>query len=253
MTTLPTPRTILTSLINSIGTSSVSEEEVSTDQHTSQSLPKLFRPSHRALLTTLHVLFPTLLLPALDLLDHSLVTRIIPQEPSSAVHTTPTDIKTANPTPSSPEKPQAAFYLVRSAASVHPRRNAHRHPHPAVTTPYLVRLDAWNCSCANFAFDAFPASASASASAPVPDEILPPTWSDVAGSGVRQPTEGGTDGEWSFGGMALDPPGGRPDDVPCCKHLLACLLAERCGDVMGRYAVERRAGREEMAGLVAAT
>ena len=44
--------------------------------------------------------------------------------------------------------------------------------------------------------------------------------------------------------------GGGAAGVPACKHLLACALAERLG-LLGAYVGERRAGREEGAGLVA--
>ncbi|KAK0634723.1 hypothetical protein B0T17DRAFT_514141 [Bombardia bombarda] len=54
---------------------------------------------------------------------------------------------------------------------------------------------------------------------------------------------------WSFGGMTLD--GSDGGGVPICKHLLACLLAERWSAALGRYVVERRVGRDEMAGIVA--
>jgi len=39
--------------------------------------------------------------------------------------------------------------------------------------------------------------------------------------------------------------------VPVCKHLLACLLAERWEAALGGYVIERRVGREEMAGIAA--
>lgn len=68
--------------------------------------------------------------------------------------------------------------------------------------------------------------------------------------GVGEGTE--TDMEWSFGGMSLDGlAAGAGEGVPVCKHLLACLLADRWSVALGRYVVERRVGREEMAGIVA--
>jgi len=41
---------------------------------------------------------------------------------------------------------------------------------------------------------------------------------------------------------------GREGGVPVCKHLLACLLGERWGDVLGSYVKEKEVSREEMAG-----
>lgn len=59
--------------------------------------------------------------------------------------------------------------------------------------------------------------------------------------------------EKSFGGLSfngLRDGDGEPDGaVPCCKHLLACLLAERWEGVLGGFVKEKRVGREEMAGL----
>jgi hypothetical protein len=61
-----------------------------------------------------------------------------------------------------------------------------------------------------------------------------------------------TGAEWSFGGMSLDGiEAGAGEGVPVCKHLLACLLAERWGTALGQYVVERKVAREEMAGIVA--
>lgn len=57
--------------------------------------------------------------------------------------------------------------------------------------------------------------------------------------GLRQ-GEGGAGGGGGVGGP-----------VPCCKHLLACVLAERWDGALGRYVAERRVGREEMAGIEA--
>jgi hypothetical protein len=54
--------------------------------------------------------------------------------------------------------------------------------------------------------------------------------------------------EWDFGGRSFDGKGVR-DSVPVCKHLLACLLGERWGDVLGKYMKVREVNREEMAGL----
>lgn len=57
---------------------------------------------------------------------------------------------------------------------------------------------------------------------------------------------------WEFGGLSTDGKDGGADDrsVPCCKHLLACVLAERWEAVLGGYVEERLVSREEGAGLV---
>lgn len=77
--------------------------------------------------------------------------------------------------------------------------------------------------------------------------------------------DGGEEGEgeegWEFGGMSSDGVGalhggegdeGRGGNVPpCCKHLLACVLAERWAVGLGGYVNERVVSREEMAGIFA--
>lgn len=66
----------------------------------------------------------------------------------------------------------------------------------------------------------------------------------------KRPEPGGDEEqEWSFGGLSTDGLPGGAEGVPCCKHLLACLLAERCEEELGGYVKEVRVGREEMAGL----
>lgn len=97
---------------------------------------------------------------------------------------------------------------------------------------YIVRLGAWNCNCAAFAFSAFPGAASSLVFDPEDDD--------------EEADEGkGGGGEWQFGGVSRDGVGG---GVPCCKHILACVLAERMGGWVGGVK-EMEVGREEMAGL----
>ena len=95
-----------------------------------------------------------------------------------------------------------------------------------VTRTYIVRLASWNCTCASFAFDAFPPAKSA------------------YGTGHE---DGAMDTSWS-GGLSLD---GMTEDMPCCKHLLACLLAERWAVEHEDYVVTRHVTRDELAGIVA--
>lgn len=75
--------------------------------------------------------------------------------------------------------------------------------------------------------------------------------SEIDGSDMRIATKRELDsiaGDlWEFGGMSCD--GKIGGQVPCCKHLLACVLVERWEAVLGRYVVEKRVEREEMAGM----
>jgi hypothetical protein len=199
MQNLPSHRQFLTSLIESLSTGQ-SQPAINQEQ------PHLIPPDRRQLLLTLHVLFPSLLLPALDLLDRRLVTHIRnPDAPGSAA---------------------LQLYAVKSLATTLSRR---RRDAEYTARSYVVRLEAWNCSCASFALDAFP-----------PGEEI--------SSGNSERREQGS--AW-FGGMSLDGLEGFRADVPCCKHLLACLLAERWNNLLGGYIESKVVSREEMAGIVA--
>lgn len=60
---------------------------------------------------------------------------------------------------------------------------------------------------------------------------------------------GDADRPWEFGGLSADGRDGA-GGVPCCKHLLACVLAEKWNAVLGGYIEQRLVSREEGAGLV---
>jgi hypothetical protein len=111
---------------------------------------------------------------------------------------------------------------------------------------YTVRLEAWNCSCAAFAFSAFPGSAGPRSWAGIADdEQVGDRDVDVdldVDMDVREKS-----GEWQFGGLTFD--GREGGSVPVCKHLLACVLGEYWGDVLGGYVREKEVGRDEMAGF----
>jgi hypothetical protein len=111
---------------------------------------------------------------------------------------------------------------------------------------YTVRLRSWNCSCAAFAYEAFPGRNYSS-------------WKPWLELNEEDDQRGG-DGksevecqELEIGGLSFDgdvdgEKNGEEGRVPVCKHLLACLLAERWEGVLGVHVKEREIGREEMAG-----
>ncbi|KAI1341810.1 hypothetical protein F5Y15DRAFT_348175 [Xylariaceae sp. FL0016] len=266
-TTLPSSRALLTSLILTLTSTDVPEAASSarrlhsakTSQSTRQPVNplQLIPPSHRSLLTTLHVLYPNTLLPALDLLDRRLVTRII----VDARQTTDSDEDCENKPdsralPSQPHTTSRAnpsFHLVRSAQPPSRRQTHHNPPTgPGPGQCYTVRLASWNCSCAAFAFSAFPAAASSSASAgydikPAADAIS--RFAPRANESNDE-SEGNDIEDWEFGGLSTDGKAtGADSHVPCCKHLLACVLAERWANVLGDYVEEIIVGQEEGAGL----
>lgn len=195
----------------------------------------------KPILLTLHCLFPSDLLPALDLLDRCLVTRFVRaspiHEPSGASpirHREEEEGEEGEEDGAVSENKEdesaaAAVYYVRS--SQRSRFSGTTAAAGATGRNYEVRLRAWNCSCPAFAFAAFRPR----------DEDTREDWANHDegddGEGVRM-----NDG---FGGLAL---GER--EVPVCKHLLACLLVEM-GGVLGDLVNQRIAGKEEMAGWAA--
>jgi hypothetical protein len=52
--------------------------------------------------------------------------------------------------------------------------------------------------------------------------------------------------KWVFGGVSLG-----AEMPPVCKHLLACVLAEKCKGVFGECVEERKVGVELAAGWAA--
>lgn len=98
----------------------------------------------------------------------------------------------------------------------------------AASTHYEVRTSSWSCSCPAFAFSAFPAN--------------PPT--DEEDGDDETATGEDKEQQWIVGGLSLG------KDVPMCKHLLACVLAERGGLFEG-YVKTRKVSVEELAGWAA--
>ncbi|PNY25041.1 Uncharacterized protein TCAP_05020 [Tolypocladium capitatum] len=228
----------------------------------------------RHLLLTLHVLFPSVVLPALDLLDRRLVTRITvagerpgPDGPPrtgfthARGHNDDGDdddddaghlvedgggdgdggARAGQPTSSQhtgvDEAPFIRVYTVRSLASTLTRRS--RRDAASASKTYVVYLDAWSCSCASFALEAFTRHAQPAVKA---DAAAP--------SSPLAPDNDTRPGLSSFGGMGADGLPGHGGDVPCCKHLMACLLAEKWGDVLESRVDDKRATKEELAGII---
>ncbi|KAK0741760.1 hypothetical protein B0T21DRAFT_345646 [Apiosordaria backusii] len=283
---LPTSRTFLTTLINRLTTIPLNPPppQVSLDTQTPNALSRIPLP-HRHLVITLHVLFPNLLLPALDLLDRSLVQKLTLSDPNPNPRPPPIKIKTEPGLEQNPEDNDGddgdgeikaaegeGVYVVYSTTQPPPSRKRkaaavkteddHHHHHTdkgggggggemmdkMTGQKYLVHLTAWNCTCAAFAFSIVQSLLSESdqqpSSSPLPAELQ---LEDIGGEEAqdRQHTK------WEFGGMSTDGLGENGGGVPICKHLLACLLAERWGDALGEYVTDKRVGKWEMAGVVA--
>ncbi|KAG8160173.1 hypothetical protein KVR01_009709 [Diaporthe batatas] len=292
---LPTPRQLLTSLLSQIsripapdgpdlGDDTAQNRSTAaradpfperTGQPRANPL-RLIDPRHRPLFTTLHVLFPSLLLPALDLLDRGLVTRLL--APGGTAHETHEEHELgpqardpagagAPPTPA----PALSVYTVRSAQK--PTRRPYGGDAAAAASAsaatggssssnssssqraYVVHTAAWNCTCAAFAFSAFPSLSGPSLLVPAEgrgeDAVPAMTTAEDDGDSAEDRDGGWKGGPWQFGGVSFDgctDAGGVP---PCCKHLLACVLAERWQTGLDRYVNRWEVTREEMAGVFA--
>ena len=155
-----------------------------------------------------------------------------PDEPSNHTATT------TAPEPSNLN----TIYYVRSAQH---RPSRFSTSYDTLAT-YQVRLLGWNCSCPAFAFAAFPAGQTA------PLVPLDTSAHSVESHQLYDPAQRAEDRtkeegmEWIFGGMSLGD--GMP---PVCKHLLACVLAERCKGLFGGLVEERDVSVEEAAGWAA--
>ncbi|KAF2793504.1 hypothetical protein K505DRAFT_325418 [Melanomma pulvis-pyrius CBS 109.77] len=135
------------------------------------------------------------------------------------------------------KKGKDTVYYVRSAQQRPSRFSASYDS----TTTYEVRLTAWNCSCPAFAFAAFPSTFS-DLSIPAHESHEEQSGGGNAALDMRKRQK---DAAWSFGGVSLGP--GIP---PVCKHLLACVLVERCAMFAG-FLEEKEVSVDEAAGWAA--
>lgn len=224
---LPTHRQLLSDLVTTLYQPG-SGREKSTENHV-RLFPDRRSAASRSLMLTLHVLFPDVVLPALDLLDRGLVDRfriVTPGEDSGLAagceKTHRADRKLASfggakadISPARDSSPHPIF-TVRSPAPLSAQQAAVRDTSQPPKV-YVVHLTAWSCSCKVFALDKFHGRADAA-------RIEPGSSGQAAGLNRLL-----YDGE----------------DVPCCKHLLACLLAETWG-----HANERAVTEQVMAAVV---
>ncbi|KAK5688176.1 hypothetical protein LTS10_000154 [Elasticomyces elasticus] len=223
---LPTSRQFVTSLISALDKPSVATANPLTNT-----------AACKEQLLTLHVLFQNELLPALDLLDRGLVTRLRLMRPSDDEGTSiPNDAESNNITTGQyrdkgvPTIQSASTYYVRSAQQQQQssRNSSSRYRNAAYeqTTYYEVHLNAWSCSCPAFAFSAFPATLSEAPEPHGKSAVVPESPS------------------WTFGGLS------QGKDMPICKHLLACTLVEH-SSVFSDMVEERMVSAEELAGWAA--
>lgn len=250
---LPSPQDFLDSLLGTLN------EQADT------ALDAASKPT----LLTLHAIFPSLLLPALDLLDRRLLTRFVLKEKPDAHNAEETGgekgeerIAQGNGSKEAVNGPrQRVVYYVRSNASSHSdRRSRYVKTADIGSTHYEVRPWAWSCTCAAFAFSAYNVPSSFSPSYASYEDLNDYDRGQGYGHGVTNEEdeemldmpEGYAEadrrrykqGKYGWGGLML---GEREGEVPLCKHLLACALAERWR-VAAEMIEERMVGSEEMAG-----
>ncbi|KAI9754305.1 MAG: tRNA methyltransferase, has a role in tRNA modification [Chaenotheca gracillima] len=210
---LPSPRAVVSSLFTQLA----STQSGPVQQHRPPSTNPLkdLAPNARRIFVTLHCGFPNEFLPALDLLDRRLVTRLAYTPKSDDVDIVGTGAS----------RDGNNVYYVTSSQSA----SKWRHQSVSTGASYEVRLKPWHCSCPAFAFAAF-------SSVSVEHDSLTEhhLWR----------TDGLTDR--AVGGLT---PG--EDIPPVCKHLLACYLAEECGGLFAGYVEKRNATKEEMMGWAA--
>jgi hypothetical protein len=253
MSTLPSHRAFVTQLLNSI--SSLQHHNVSAEPSPLSNAPEAVKKQ----LLSLQVLFPNEFLPALDLLDRKLVSRFLigveespttSSDASTTAHNATTSARDMQPqdiepvindiVPQAPQPTADTVHYVRSAQ----QRSSRFSTSYDSTVTYEVRLSVWNCTCPAFAFAAFPA---------VHPELPLPVFTRrpiLSGNQDSQDKDADAEkrraGEWMFGGMSLG-----EDMPPVCKHLLACVLAERCRGVFEECVEEKRVSVETAAGWAA--
>ncbi|KAJ8071046.1 hypothetical protein OCU04_001392 [Sclerotinia nivalis] len=176
-----------------------------------------------------------------------------------------------SPPPSKPKNNKITIYQVRSSqpskwnsnsAHSHSRSRSTSTSRPGIGThiessenPHTIHLNAWNCTCAAFTYSSFPTSSSSFSSPPThpfpyASSISPIPIPNPSNSPPKEHPQQAEAKTWQYGSHQTQNPQNSPDSqIPICKHILACLLAERWGDVLGMYVRERVVGREEMAGL----
>lgn len=222
-------------------------------------------PNIKPLLITLHVLFPNELLSALDLLDRGSVTRLIFSTDGSrpgGPENVPKSSHDGDMGSASEERNDAEVdgrrELSGKSRTVHYVQSSHQ-PHTRSRfasassraydvflarsrQSYEVRLKAWNCSCPAFAF------ASVECMMDECDGLQGTVEGDVTESAEGNPRSSGCgkeDEDQSFGGLLRE-----KGDMPVCKHLLACFLAESWTEISA-YVAEDVLGSEEMSGWAA--
>ncbi|KAF7502834.1 hypothetical protein GJ744_004989 [Endocarpon pusillum] len=245
-------------------------------------LPKEDQESVTRLLMILHFFFPHEFIPALDLLDRGLVTRLVIGSLSSPTNVSEaSDVKphvdyqaSLNAPPGYLDPPLNTYmadrqtatenevFYVQSASSQTKTTRPRRHHYTSVSsTNYEVRLGAWNCTCPAFALSTFSRLMDAKADGDA-DDNREPLKNSLAGDdhhNVELSAKSQTESEWRFGGTFTrtlpDSEHGIESErrgasvpVPVCKHILAALLGKHIPGLFGSGVQLRTVSAEEGAG-----
>lgn len=196
---------------------------------------------------TLHFFFPHEFIPALDLLDRGLVTRLMIGSLSSPSNVSDNEV----------------FY-VQSASSQTKTTRQRRHHYTSVSSAnYEVRLGAWNCTCPAFALSTFSRLTDLKSNGDA-DDNREPLQNSLAGADhdnveFYDSAQPQTDFDWRFGGTFTrtlsDSEYGTDSErrgasvsVPVCKHILAALLGKYTPGLFGSGVQLRTVSGEEGAG-----
>lgn len=236
--TLPSQRELLTNIVHALCEARPNDgiaADRAAEWHSSSSGEAWDTPQRKSLILTLHVIFPGMLLPALDLLDRNLVRRLAleSQPPDKERRQDATFASSAQQRRLREHRSTVGgrfVYTARSVASTLPRRGAGGTG--ASVRVYLVHLDAWSCSCPGFAVDAYSA---------------------MGREGRAEPAIGGKVAMqmWKFGGLSTSLDARGAEAIPCCKHLLACLLVDEWEELLAARVGEKSCTKEELAGIIA--
>lgn len=201
----------------------------------------------RSVFLTLHVLFPHHLLPALDLLDRGLVTRLMPKieriqsgGDRAKLATDNTQVRAA-----ASASPAWEVYYIQSSSAVTSKPNPRRKKQSVSATFYEVRLDSWNCSCPAFSVDAFQGLMN---SCDDMDDKVNMSQASGQEEQLDQPFSTTNESEgmgWRVGGTVTLPSSG---STPICKHILAATLARVAPKLFSTGITESRVSREQLAG-----
>ncbi|KAL9614118.1 MAG: hypothetical protein Q9167_001403 [Letrouitia subvulpina] len=214
---LPNTRSFLNSLFASFPRAL--EPENSSAESPLNPLNCANNPAIKPLFLTLHVIFPNEVIPALDLLDRRLVSRLIYLSKGSGDgdHGEESGHDVARVT-NSRDGDRRVVYYVKSSQQPRSRfssANSYANEGPMSGHCYEVRLGAWNCTCPAFAFAAVDIGVDDDGSFGFYNRDV----AEFGGNG--QKAQRREDRGEVYGGLMLG-----EGQMPICKHLLACLLVE---------------------------